>query len=95
LNGEAPPLRVVREPWMLSCRVCGWVHYAMTAAEKADKDRALQRYDLTAAEWLAYESSYRQCLRCEAPASELRNAEERDLARAAGHIVTGVLVEEA
>jgi hypothetical protein len=67
----------------------------MTAAEKAEKDRALQRYDLTAAEWSAYESSWRQCLRCEAPASELRDAEESDLARAIGHIVTPVLVEEA
>jgi hypothetical protein len=95
LSGAGPPMRLERQPWMLSCRMCGWVHYAMTAAEKAQKDRALQRYDLTAAEWSAYESSWRQCLRCEAPASELRDAEESDLARAIGHIVTPVLVEEA
>ena len=80
---------------MLACRVCGWVHYAMTAEEKAESDRAIVRYNLTAAEWSAYESSFRQCLRCEAPATELRDAEERDLARAVGRIVTPVLVEEA
>jgi hypothetical protein len=80
---------------MLACRLCGWVHYGMTAEEKAENDRALERYKLTAAERSAYESSFRQCLRCEAPATELRGAEERDYARAFGQIVTPVLVEGA
>ncbi len=26
---------------MLACAVCGWVHYAMTAQEKVQSDRAL------------------------------------------------------
>jgi hypothetical protein len=80
---------------MLACRLCGWVHYAMTAEEKAESDRVLERYNLTAAERSAYESSFRQCLRCEAPATELRDAEERDCARAFGRIVTPVLLEDA
>jgi hypothetical protein len=87
-------MRIVQGQRMFACRACGWVHYAMTAEEKARNDSVLRRYNLTADEWFAYESSFRQCLRCEAPASELRDACERELARAAGHVVTPVLIEE-
>jgi hypothetical protein len=76
----------------LSCRECGWVHYVMTAEEKATNDRFLERYHLTEKERFLYESSFRQCLRCETPADGFRTAEEADLARAAGHVVTPVLV---
>jgi hypothetical protein len=77
----------------LSCRECGWVHYVMTAEEKATSDRFLERYQLTAKERFLYESAFRQCLRCETPADGFRIAEEADLARATGHVVTPVLVE--
>ncbi len=30
---------------MLACDVCGRVHYAMTANEKAQSDRAFERYN--------------------------------------------------
>jgi hypothetical protein len=79
---------------ILACGACGWVHYAMSPQEWSENERALQRYNLTAAEWLAYESSFRQCLRCEAPVSGFHDAREPDLARAAGHVVTPVLMEE-
>jgi hypothetical protein len=79
---------------MLACDVCGWVHYAMTANEKAQSDRALEGYNLSASERFACESSFRQCLRCEAPLSEFREARESELARVAGHLVTPVLADE-
>jgi len=65
----------------------------MTAAEKATNDRVLERYQFSEAERLVYESAFRQCLRCEAPASEFRAAEELDLTQAEGHLVTPVFVE--
>jgi hypothetical protein len=77
----------------LACRVCGWVHYAMTAEEKAANDRSLDRYHLTPSERVIYEAAFRQCLRCESPVSVFRTAQERDLARAASHIVTPILTE--
>jgi hypothetical protein len=77
----------------LTCRECGWVHYVMTPGEKAASDRLIERYHLNAAERLVYESVFRQCLRCESPASEFRAAEEHDLGRAEGHLVTPVFVE--
>jgi hypothetical protein len=77
----------------LACRECNWVHYVMTAEEKAASDRLIERYQLNEAERLIYESAFRQCLRCESPASEFRTAEERDLDRATGHLVTPVFVE--
>ena len=77
----------------LTCRACGWVHYVMTAEEKATNDRVLERYQFSEAERLIYESAFRQCLRCESPASEFRAAEEPDLAQAEGHLVTPVFVE--
>jgi hypothetical protein len=77
----------------LSCRECGWVHYVMTEEEKATNDRFLERYQLTEQERFLYESAFRQCLRCETPADGFRLAEDADLARATGHIVTPVLVE--
>ena len=83
---------VLLERRFVTCRVCGWVHYAMTLEEKASSDRFLERYQLTEAERLTYESAFRQCLRCESPASEFSAAEEADLQRAAGHLVTPVLV---
>ena len=77
----------------LTCPACGWVHYVMTHEEKAASDRFLLRYQLTDKERFLYESAFRQCLRCEAPAKEFRAAAEDDLARAAGHMVTPVCVE--
>lgn len=77
----------------LTCPECGWVHYVMTPEEKAANDRFLVRYQLTDQERFLYESAYRQCLRCESPADEFRAAEEADLARAEGHMVTPVCVE--
>ena len=77
----------------LTCRECGWVHYVMTAEEKAAHDRLLERYQLSATERHLYESTLRQCLRCESPASTFAAAQERDMARAAGHVVTPVLVD--
>ena len=67
----------------------------MTVEEKATNDRFLERYHLTAQERFLYESAFRQCLRCEAPADAFRSAEEADLDRAAGHLVTPVLVDAA
>jgi hypothetical protein len=80
---------------MLACGVCGWVHYEMTAQEKGQSDRALERYNLSAAESRVYESSFRQCLRCEAPVTDFREARESELARATGHLVTPVLTDGA
>lgn len=77
----------------LTCRECGWVHYVMTAEEKVASDRSLERYQLSEAERFIYESAFRQCLRCEAPANKFRAAGERDLDRAEGHLVTPVFVE--
>jgi hypothetical protein len=94
-DGARRAPQVQRGRRMLACAGCGWVHYAMTAEEKADSDRALERYRLSAAERLIYESAFRQCLRCEAPVSEFREAHESDLARAASHLVTPVLADGA
>ena len=77
----------------LTCRECGWVHYVMTAEEKATSDRFLERYQLSQAERRLYESAFRQCLRCESPANKFGTAKAADLARAADHLVTPVLVE--
>src|SRR5712691_1492208 len=76
----------------LTCRECGWVHYVMTAEEKEAGDRLVERYQLSKGEQLIYESAFRQCLRCEAPANEFRVADEHDLDRAEGHLVTPVFV---
>jgi hypothetical protein len=65
----------------------------MSAEEKAAQDRAIERYHLDATERLTYEAAFRQCLRCESPLSEFRDAIERDFNRAAGHIVTPVLLD--
>jgi hypothetical protein len=94
-ESESPrsPRTILINRRFLSCRECGWVHYVMTAEEKAANDRFLRRYQLTAKERFLYESAFRQCLRCETPADGFRIAEEADLARAAGHMVTPVLVE--
>ena len=80
---------------MLACRVCGWVHYAMTPEERMESVRALERYRLTATERSVHEASMRQCLRCEAPVTEFRDARAPELARAAGHLVTPVLIEDS
>jgi len=58
------------------------------------QDRALERYQLDWSERREYESSFRQCLRCESPAGVFRTAKEPDLARAAGHIVTPILLDD-
>lgn len=82
---------------LLVCPECGWVHFAMTPAEKAENDRELEyltgRYELSLEEQELYESAYRQCLRCEYPADEFRAAREHDLDRAGGHLVTPVFVQ--
>jgi hypothetical protein len=65
----------------------------MTTAEKAASDQFLERYQLSGAERHIYESAFRQCLRCESPASEFSAAQEADLARAANHLLTPVFVE--
>jgi hypothetical protein len=83
---------VLSDRRFLTCPACGWVHYVMTSEEKAVNDRFLVRYQLTDKERFLYESAYRQCLRCEEPADDFRAAEEADLARAAGHMVTPVYV---
>jgi hypothetical protein len=67
----------------------------MTAQERAENDRALERYSLTATERSVHEASMRQCLRCEAPVTEFRDARAPELARAAGHLVTPVLIEDS
>ncbi len=77
----------------LSCRECGWVHYVMTAEEKTASDRVIERYQLNERERHIYESAFRQCLRCESSVTEFRAANEEDLDRAAGHLVTPVLAE--
>lgn len=77
----------------VTCRICGWVHYVMTAEEKATNDRFLERYQLTVAERQVYETAFRQCLRCESPADEFGAAAEEDLQRAANHLVTPVFVD--
>jgi hypothetical protein len=95
IESESPrgPRTVLINRRFLSCRECGWVHYVMTEEEKATNDRFLERYHLTEKERFLYESAFRQCLRCETPADGFRIAEEADLARATGHVVTPVLVE--
>jgi hypothetical protein len=78
----------------LACSVCGWVHYAMTAEERTESFRALERYSLTTTERAVHEASLRQCLRCEASVTEFRDARGPELARAAGHLVTPVLIDD-
>lgn len=78
----------------LACGICGWVHYAMTPEEKAAQDRALEPYHLDWNERRVHESAYKQCLRCESPVDSFRDARERDLDRAAGHMVTPVLLDD-
>ena len=77
----------------LTCPVCGWVHYAMTAEEKYTSDQLPRRYQFSSTERLMYEATFRQCLRCESPAADFRTAEDDDLARAEGHLVTPVYVD--
>ena len=76
----------------VACRECGWVHYGMTAEEKTASDRVIERYQLNDEEQRIYESAFRQCLCCESPAALFRAAHESDLDRAAGPVVTPVLV---
>lgn len=78
---------------LIACRACGWVHYVMTADEKAAQDRRLERYQLSDTERQRYEAAFRQCLRCEATAAGFRPAAERDLGQAAGHLITPVYLE--
>jgi len=97
VESESPrgPRTVLINRRFLSCRACGWVHYVMTAEEKMANGRFLERYQLTVKERFLYELAFRQCLRCEAPADGFRIAEEADLARAAGHVVTPIFVDTA
>jgi hypothetical protein len=92
-NDLAEYMQVLVGRRLLACSACGWVHYAMTAQERAENDRALKRYSLTASERSVHEASLRQCLRCEAPVTEFRDAREPELGRAASHLVTPVLIE--
>jgi hypothetical protein len=64
----------------------------MTPEEKATNDRFLERYQLTEKERQLYEAAFLQCLRCESPTSDFRAADDGDLQRAAGHLVTPVFV---
>jgi hypothetical protein len=41
----------------------------MTAEEKLANNQLAERYQMTTAERMLLESAYRQCLRCESPAS--------------------------
>ncbi len=95
-SGQGSPSRLI-DRRLLACPRCGWVHYAMTWAETQESDRHLayltRRYELSPEEQALYASAYRQCLRCESPATSFRAAQERDLDRAAGHLVTPVLVQ--
>jgi hypothetical protein len=72
------------------------VHYVMTPEEKAANDRTLERlierYQLSEAEQWVYQGAFHQCLYCEAPVSTFRAANERDLGRAEGHMVTPIFV---
>lgn len=96
---EAETLRtstvVLRDCELLACGACGWVHYAMTLEQRIADERNLGRYNLTLIERSIYQSAYRQCLRCEAPVAGFRRAEERDLVKAAGHLVTPVIVDNS
>jgi hypothetical protein len=67
----------------------------MTAEEKRATEQLAQRYRMTAAERTLLESAYRQCLRCESPAADFRAARDSDVARAKGHLVTPVYVDDA
>jgi hypothetical protein len=87
------PSVALRDRKLLACGSCGWVHYAMTFEERLENDRSLIRYHLTPSEQLIYQSAYRQCLRCESPVGGFRRAEERDLVRAAAHMVTPVMID--
>ena len=80
---------------LVACGACGWVHYAMTAEEKAIHDSAIARYRLDADEQRLYEAEFRQCLRCESSLDAFRDATESEIDRARGHIVTPVLMEFA
>ena len=91
--GRRGKSRVLLDRRFVACCECGWVHYVMTAEEKAAGDRVIERYHLNQEERRIYESAFRRCLRCEAPAAAFRAANESDLDRAAGHIVTPVLVQ--
>ncbi len=64
----------------------------MTSEEKAVNDRFLARYQLSETERYLYESAFRQCLRCESSAEAFRAANEDDMQRADGHIVTPIFV---
>jgi hypothetical protein len=86
--------KILRDRKLVVCGICGWVHYAMTTDEKARHDRVLERYPMDSEERHIYESEFRQCLRCESPLEVFRDATERDLDRARGHIVTTVLLQE-
>jgi hypothetical protein len=66
----------------------------MTEAEKQACEQLAERYQMTVDERLLLQSTYRQCLRCESPASDFRVAADSDVARAKGHLVTPVFVEE-
>lgn len=76
----------------VTCSERGWAPYAMTAEEKAASAQVIARYHLNEQHQRLYESAFRQCLRWAAPAAACRAANASDLDRAAGHIVTPVLV---
>lgn len=77
---------------LVACRVCGWVHYLMTAAEKRAHDQSIARYELSVAERDAYELEFRQCLRCETPSEKFRIATRQEIDQALNRMVTPVLV---
>jgi hypothetical protein len=65
----------------------------MTAEEMRTTQDLAQRYQMTTFERGLLQSAYKQCLRCESPASDFRLATESDLAPADRHLVTPVYVE--
>ena len=85
--------RISEPRLLLTCSRCGWVHYVMTAEEMRTTQGLAQRYQMTSFERGLLLSAYRQCMRCESPASDFRLASESDLAPADGHLVTPVYVE--
>ncbi len=89
---NSPP-RISERRLLLTCPRCGWVHYAMTTEEMRTTQRLAERYQMTSFELGLLQSAHSQCLRCESPASDFRQATESDLALADRHLVTPVYLK--
>jgi hypothetical protein len=84
--------RLLTDRKLLACERCGWVHYGMDDDEKAGLNSVLLRYSLSEHEREARKTEFRRCLRCESPASGFRQANQADIARALGHLITPVML---